>query len=407
MRFSTLYKASKPYHMLIVLLCAIVSGILTGYFFKEKALVLKPLGDIFLELILLFLTPLIFFNISAAIAALTNIKRMWRIMLTMLSVFLFTSSIASIYMLTVVNLFPLTQQVNLNLPHYIQPAAYQISAPILHFLKSPNYHQLFSRDNSLLLIIFSVLTGLFTAIFNKKTQVFNRFLQSGAVLFMKIFSYIMYYAPIGFFAYFAVLTAQIGPQILKNYYQTTLIYYVAAIIYFTLFLSLYAYLAGRKTSLLTFWKNCLIPATTALATCSSAASIPANLDAAKKSKIPAEIYDLVIPIGTIIHKDGSVLGGVLKIAFLFGIYHISLTTPSLILITFIVSLLVGTVMGAIPSGGMVGEALILSVFSFPPETLLLIAAISLIIDPIATMVNVTSNTVCCTLITQLTSHRKK
>lgn len=140
---------------------------------------------------------------------------------------------------------------------------------------------------------------------------------------------------------------------------------------------------------------------TALATCSSAASIPVNLQAAKNMKVSTDVYETVVPMGAILHKDGSVLGAIVKIAFLFGIYGMSFTQPSVLLTALMIALLVGTVMGAIPSGGMLGEMLILSFYGFPPESLLIIAAISIIIDPIATMLNVNGDSVCSMLVDRL------
>ena len=63
------------------------------------------------------------------------------------------------------------------------------------------------------------------------------------------------------------------------------------------------------------------PTVTSLATCSSAASIPANLEATKKMGISSDVRETVVLLGSTLHKDGSVLGGVLKIAFLFGIFN--------------------------------------------------------------------------------------
>jgi Na+/H+-dicarboxylate symporter len=70
-----------------------------------------------------------------------------------------------------------------------------------------------------------------------------------------------------------------------------------------------------------FWKHILSPAATALATGSSVATIPVNLEAAKKVGVPKEIRETVIPIGATIHMDGSCLSAILKIAFLFGIFE--------------------------------------------------------------------------------------
>ncbi|VEB32438.1 sodium:dicarboxylate symporter protein [Legionella cherrii] len=128
--------------------------------------------------------------------------------------------------------------------------------------------------------------------------------------------------------------------------------------------------------------------------------------AAKKMQVAPEIYETVIPLGTIIHKDGSVIGGMFKIAFLFGIFHLNFSSPGVLLTALGISLLVGTVMGAIPSGGMLGELLILSAYGFPPSVLIIIAAISIIIDPLATMLNVTCNSVSSMMVARLVEGKK-
>lgn len=188
---------------------------------------------------------------------------------------------------------------------------------------------------------------------------------------------------------------------MENYLRIAILYYTASVFYFFFALTAYAYLAGKSQGIRLFWGNIFLPAATSIATCSSAASIPANLMATKSMRIPAEIYETSIPLGSIIHKDGSVMGGVFKIAFLFGIFHLPFASLPVLMMALGVSLLVGTVMGAIPSGGMLGELLILSVYGFPPSVLIAVAAISIIIDPIATMVNVTSNSVCSMMIARL------
>jgi Na+/H+-dicarboxylate symporter len=139
----------------------------------------------------------------------------------------------------------------------------------------------------------------------------------------------------------------------------------------------------------------------ALATCSSAASIPANLRATKNMQTPTEIAESVIPLGTMIHKDGSIIGGIIKIVFLFSVFHVDFNGLSVYALAWLVSLMVGTVMGAIPSGGMLGELLILSAYGYPSSALIVIAAISIIIDPMATMLNVTGNSVSALLVSRM------
>jgi Na+/H+-dicarboxylate symporter len=179
------------------------------------------------------------------------------------------------------------------------------------------------------------------------------------------------------------------------------IYYLLAGLCFTLLFTGYAWLAGKGAGVKLFWKNIFLPAAVSTATCSSAASIPANLLATKNMNVPDDIVETTIPLGSIIHKDGSVIGGVIKIAFLFGLFHMPFTGAHVLVTALIVSLLVGTVMGAIPSGGMIGELLILSLYGLPPSALIVISAISIIIDPGATLLNVTGNSASAMMIARL------
>ena len=110
-------------------------------------------------------------------------------------------------------------------------------------------------------------------------------------------------------------------------------------------------------------------------------------------RIAPEVYETTIPLGTLLHKEGSIIGGMFKIAFLMAAFHLSLTGFLVCMLAIAVSLLVGTVMGAIPGGGMLGEMLILAAYGFPSEALVAIVAISIIIDPLATMLNATGNTI--------------
>jgi Na+/H+-dicarboxylate symporter len=251
------------------------------------------------------------------------------------------------------------------------------------------------------LIVFSILVGLAAASTNDKEALFATFLKSGEEVFMRVFSFIMYFAPLGFFAYFAVLVNELGPKLMESYIRVTVIYYSSALGYFIIAFTGYAYMAGKTKGVKLFWSNVFLPMVTSIATCSSAASIPANLVATKAMHVPPEIYETAVPLGSIIHKDGSVLGGIFKIAFLFGIFHMQFSGIPVLLTALGVSLLVGTVMGAIPSGGMLGELLILTVYGFPPSSLIAIVAISIIIDPLATMINVTGNSVSCMIIARL------
>jgi Na+/H+-dicarboxylate symporter len=117
--------------------------------------------------------------------------------------------------------------------------------------------------------------------------------------------------------------------------------------------------------------------------------------------ISEDIRNTTIPLGAALHKDGSVMGGVLKIVFILAIFDKDIWSGGMFLAIIGCSLLVGLVIGAIPTGGMIGEMLILSMFGLPPEALPIIAVISTLIDPPATLLNATGDNVASMLVNRL------
>jgi Na+/H+-dicarboxylate symporter len=261
-----------------------------------------------------------------------------------------------------------------------------------------DFSELFTKSNMLQLIVISIICGIAIAMAKERANIVKDFINACSVIMMNMIKIIMYYAPFGLACYFASMIGQLGRQILEGYLKVFLLYLALTIIYYFLFFTIYAYVAGGKQGIKAYWKNAIAPAVTALATCSSAASIPVNLEAAKKIGIPNDIAETVIPLGVNTHKDGSVIGGVLKIVFLFGLFGKDFNNLPMFFSILAVSLLVGAVMGAIPGGGMIGEMLILSVYGFPPAALPVIVVIGTIIDAPATLLNSSGNTVCAMLV---------
>ncbi len=404
---TTRYSIFRSYTFPMILLFSIVIGGIVGYLCPSFSKSLKPLGEIFLNLIFTTIVPLIFFNVSSAIARAGSLGRLGKIFSRMMIIFIFTGLIAASFTILIVKAFPPAEgvQLSLTLPANLPSGGF--FDQIAGIFTVDDFSALLTHKNMLALIVFSIFVGLASSYSeNNNDNHFISFLKGGEQVFTRVFSLIMFYAPIGFLAYFAVLVSELGPALIESYCRVAMIYYISALIYFIIAYSVYAYLAGHSDGLRLFWRNISFPMLTSIATCSSAASIPANLMATKEMRVSPEIYETTIPLGTIIHKDGSVMGGVIKIAFLFGVFHLNFCGASVLFKTLGVSLLVGTVMGAIPSGGMLGELLILTVYGFPPSALIAIAAISIIIDPLATMLNVTGNSVSSMLIARLVDGKK-
>jgi Na+/H+-dicarboxylate symporter len=391
----------RPYFTML-LLSSIIGGGLFGYQFHDQAILLKPFGDVFIYLLLFTVIPLGFFSISAAIAQISQSKQLLSFSATLLLTFFLMGLFAASYMLMVVKLFPLTNasqmMINATTSHVGLLSKLADKVTLKDFVKS------LSHDYMLPLIFISILIGIAISFLGKRGILLSKLLQTGSDIFLQAVSIIMYYAPIGFFAYFATIVSGLSEHtsLIENYMRVSIIYYAAAIFYFIFAFSFFAYIAGRFKAVSIFWQNISTLVFTALATCSSAACLPINLQTAKEMGVSPNVYETVIPLGTILHKQGSILGGITKIAFLFSLYHIGLSGLPILLSILIVGLLVGTVMGAIPGGGMLGEMLIVSCYGFPSEVLVMIVAISVIIDPLATILNVSGNTLASLLVDRYT-----
>lgn len=397
------------YKSSIILLGAIILGGIVGVFMGPEAVIFKPVGDLFLNLLFMTLVPLVFFSVTSAISNMGEMKRLGKILRNIVIVFAATAILSGIIGMIGVLIMNPTKGLNSDMFASLMATAtdhasgekVSILQQLVNTVTVTDFKDLLSKSNMLQLIIFSILVGIATAMAGDIAKPIAKFVEAGAAVMMKIVSIIMYIAPIGLGCYFASVIGELGPQILSGYAKVFILYLIlTGVCYFGLF-TLYAYIAGGKDGIKTFWKNAIAPTVTALATCSSAASIPVNLDSTKKMGVPEDIAETVIPLGANIHKDGSVIGGVLKITFLFGLFGQDMTSLSSIASILLVSFLVGAVMGAIPGGGMMGEMLILSVYGFSPEVLPIIAVISTIIDAPATVLNSTGNTVCSMMVARL------
>lgn len=398
------------YGFSILLLLSIIAGGFLGAWMGQDALILKPLGDIFLNLMFTVVVPLVFFCIASSVAAVNEFQRLAKIIMSMLGVFLFMGLIAAIYTLIVSVFFSLDKGLSTSsIGLEVLKNSTQMLIPTEHHLSQlltvSDFPRLFLRENMLALIIFSFLLGCAVSATGEKSKPLLHFLQSGMAVFLKLTNIIMLYAPIGFFCFFTVLIGQWGNEFVGAYYRIGVIYYVATGFYFFIIFTCFVVLAKKDIRI--FWKNIIAPSITSVATCSSAASLPVNLEATEKMGVAPEIYQTVIPLGTIIHKQGSIMGGIIKILFLFSLFHVPFAGSQTWILMIFTALLVGTVMGAIPSGGMLGEMLIVSIYGFPPQALMLIAVISLMIDPPATLLNVTGNSVASLLTERCLNFRKQ
>lgn len=397
----------KNYSSILLLLGGIVAGSILGLVFGKDIEIIKPIGDIFLNLLFTAIIPLIFFTITSSIANLEKTERLGRLFVVMIAVFLATLLISAIVMIIAVYLFPIHQNIIVSKIPLENIATGNVGDQITQLLTTNDFFELLSRKSMLALIIFSFLIGFATLQSGEKGNSFKSFLDSGNEVMKQLLNIIMKMAPIGLGAYFAYQVSFYGPQLFGVYAKPLGIYYGACIFYFFVFFSLYALVAGGKRAFMVFWSNNITPALTAIGTCSSIATIPANLKATEKMGIPAHVRNVVIPLGAPLHKDGSSMSSILKITVLFTMFGKDFTEPSTILLALGITVIVSIVEGGIPNGGYIGEVLAITVYGFPMAEALPVAMIlGTLVDPIATLLNANGDVISSMMVSRFSEKTK-
>ena len=393
-------KIWKNYKSTIILLLSIIIGTIIGLIFKEKACVLSPLGDIFLNLMFVVIVPLIFLTITSSIIKMENPKRLGKIMITILIVFAVMSIIAALigvassYTIKLID----SKDIN-NLTNLLnQDAAISEEVNILqktaNLLTVNDFYKILSKDNIIAILVFSIIFGFAIRKSKDKGKKVSELILSLNEVVINIVNIIMYYAPIGLGCFIATLIGSYGSVIAIGFLKTFIVYTLVCIFIYIFVYSAYVFLVSGKKGLKAYWKNIIGPSTTALATCSSAATIPINIKYTTEMGVPSDIAETTIPMGTSFHKDGSVVGSAFKIMFLIYLFGKDINILTILGVSLLSTLLIT----AVPiGGGTISEMFILQILGFPSSALPIISIIATIIDAPATVLNVVGDS-CSSLI---------
>lgn len=405
-------KLLSNYKSTIILLVSIIIGAIVGFIFKEKATVLSPLGDIFLNLLLVVITPLIFLTITTSISKMKSPKRLGKIVGATFLVFIITSIIAVLIGFASTYFIKLVkpedgEKIKQSLQETTDEETQEneeigILKRTASLLTVNDFTKLLSKDNIIALLVFSIIFGLAINVTGEKAKPVVDFLESANEIINNVVKLIMYYAPIGLGCYFAALVGSFGEMIVVGYLKTFVIYTIVSILYYLIIYSIYAFVAGGKKGIRLYWKNVLPATATALGTCSSAASIPVNIECSKKIGVPEDVAETAIPLGTSFHKDGSIIGSVFKIIFLVCLFGMNVSTGTGILGVLAIALISTLLVTAVPiGGGTISEMLIITMLGCPTAALPILTIIATIIDAPATMLNVVGDTASSMMISKI------
>ena len=391
-------KFLKSNWFIVMMLVGIVAGCVTGAVWpavkdadgniiEQGARVLEPLGTVFINLMFCIVVPMVFCSICSAIANMDSMKKAGKVMGTTVATFLVTATIAAVIMYIVCRVFPLVQGQYQAVEGEVGETL-GVADMIINFFTKPDFPELWSRQAILPLIVFAILFGFGIQLAGGKKTMTAKLLADVTECIMKVVKIISYYAPIGFFGFFAYLVATYGPDLIGDYSRTLIVYYVLCFAYMFVFFPIYARFGGGKGAAKLMFSKLFQPAAVSFGTCSSVATIPTNLETAEETGISKDVANIVMPLGATMHMDGSAMSAIIKVAFLFGIFGKDFGTGEAIL-AIIVAVFSSVAMSGIPGGGGTGELVLCTIF-FPDQMAIaypIAIALGNLVDPPATMVN--------------------
>ena len=362
-------------------------------------------GQIFKNLLMLVVVPLVFFSLVSGISSLSNMVKLGSIATKTIGLYLLTTAIAVSLALFFGWALDLSGSSGEVVPYTPPPGDSSLYGTVLRIFPN-NMFGAFIENNMLGIVFISILFGIALNLTDDLTDGLSKSFERFNIVFLKIVLLIMSLAPIGVFCLMGSYVMDKGVDIFGDLAE-----YVLILIFVLFFHLIFTYSLILKffanLNPITFFKKMRNVALFAFSTSSSAATIPVTLKTVTDDLgVKKDVSSFVVPVGATINMDGTAIMQGLATMFIASTVGVDLT---LVQYGQIVMLAIVTSIGtaAVPSAGTVTLALILGSIGLPLDAIGLILAVDRILDMIRTAVNVCGDAAVSVSYTHLTLPTKR
>lgn len=364
----------------------IIIGALAGLIFGPSIAFVKPIGDIFVSLILMMVILLI---VPALIHGLLSVKdtaKIGRIGIKIIVFFLITTIIAGLGGLVLANVLGPGRGISMEAPEgfeYTPPEGDLVK--VFLTIVPRNVVQALAEGNLLSILFVVLLFASALIAVSKKTNIdtLASFFEQWTTVSLKMLEWIIKLAPYGAGALIAWSVGVYGPSVIGPLVGFLGVVYLGEF----LLLGLYVVIMGIfRVDPLKFFSIIKEPAMVAFATCSSMATLSLNIAATTKLGVPRGIATFGITLGNVVHMDGTALYQVISVLFISQVYNMPLPL-TLQLLTVVMAALVVISLVGVPGVGTATLGIILLAVGLPLEGIGLILAVDRLADMPRTMNN--------------------
>ncbi|MCH1929661.1 dicarboxylate/amino acid:cation symporter [Shewanella sp. A25] len=375
-----------------------VLGIVAGVSLGEQAVLLKPIGTLFVNTIKMLIVPLVFCSLIVGVTSMEDTAKMGRIGFKSFSFYLCTTAIAISLGLAVGYIIQPGAGVPLMQHEAVQTAkeAPSVMQTLIDIVPT-NPIAALASGQILQVIVFAVALGIALVLIGDHGKPAIKVFESLAEAMYKLTDMVMKLAPYGVFGLMAWVAGAYGVDMLWPLIKVIIAVYLGCALhilgFYSLVLSLFA-----KLNPLQFFKGISNAMAVAFTTSSSAGTLPASMKCASEYLgVNKKISSFVLPLGTTINMDGTALYQGVTALFVAQAFGIDLTWVDYLTIILTATLAsIGT--AGVPGAGLVMLTLVLSTVGLPLEGVALIAGIDRILDMARTVVNVSGDLVATTVI---------
>lgn len=381
-------------------------GVALGLVLEDKAIFFKPIGDIFLNLLSMVVYPLVFCSMVLGIASISDLKKLGRIGLKSVGLYLGTTAIAIVIGLGFAEIFHPGQGCDLSHTLAEQPSMQTPARSASYFLSlvaqifPSNPIRSFVEGNILQIIIFAIFLGIALRISGEKGRPVEKFIDGFSEIMLCMVNMIMAFAPYGVGASIAWISGSHGLVILWQLSKFIIAYYLACIFHALLvFGGLVRF--GCKMSFLKFLSSMMDAISCAVSTASSSATLPVTMRCVSKNLgVSAEVSGFVLPLGATVNMNGTAIFQGMAAVFIAQAYNCPLSLSSLVLLVVTATFsAVGS--AGVPGGGMITLGSVLVSVGLPIQGIAVLAGIDRLRDIIGTPMNILGDAVVATYVASM------
>ena len=395
-------KLSLPAKIFIGMLAGIIVGLL---FIKNPTFTtdyLKPIGTIYINLLKFLVVPVVLFSITDGVISLKDLKRVGSVGLKTFIYYMFTTALAVVIGLVVVNLFkgyfPALSSADLGALEYTAKETPKVMDVIVNIFPSNLVQPMVAAD-MLPVIVIAIFFGAGILAAGEKGEKIGEWINCMNEVVMKIMMMIIEFTPYGVFCLMANVVAVNGASIVGTLALVIGVAYIGYIIHVVVVYGLSVKFLS-KMSPIAFFKGIAPAMMCAFTTTSSNATLPLNIECCNNMGAEPEISSFVLPLGATINMDGTAIYQAVCAVFIACCYGIDLTLSQMAMIVLTATLAsVGT--AGVSGAGMIMLAMVLTSVGLPVEGIAIIAGVDKLFDMGRTTLNITGDATCAMWISRL------